>query len=132
MKKNKWRLKRKKLKQQGFTLIEVIVALVLIALIFTAFAQVFGIVINANYKSKMMNNAINLAQSELEKFKQDDFNLGTVTTGVKEGIAGTSFEKLVEIEEDYQDKLNVNKVTVTIYWQEKGEEKSFSLSTIIY
>lgn len=122
---------RKIAEEEGFTLLEVMVTLVLIAIIFMAFAQVYGIVIKANYKSELTNRAIDLAQAELESLKQPGFDLSTIVTDERLSVAGSQYEKLITIE-DYRGIEDVKKITVTIFWQEKGEEKSYSLSTVIY
>ena len=95
---------------KGFTMIEVILAIALIAIGMFAVMSLVTIVIKGNTQSKKVTTAITLAQDKMEYFKKVDYSnvldTSTVTTdyylvaGVQHDTPGT----------------NTKTITVNVYW----------------
>lgn len=63
-------------KSGGFSAIELLVIIVLLSIVFSAFASSYNLISQANKKSQHMNIASNLAFSKLQEYKNKQF--GTI------------------------------------------------------
>ena len=119
---------------KGFTIIEVMVAMIVLAIGLLSFFALNVAIIKGNVFAKMMTSATNLAQEKIEELKntpyasiveQSETNIGlnnafTRTTTVQPGVPQTSMKT----------------ITVTVYWQEMKpfkaqKQHSISLTTAI-
>lgn len=117
--------------ESGFTLIEVICSLVIITVVIIAFSQILGVSMHNNYKLELKNKAINLAQAEMERLKALK-TIAELEAEITDFVdAGNGYEKKIEVS-DYNGINQLKEVTVIIRWQEKGTERFYSLSTLIY
>jgi len=113
--------------QKGFTLLEIIVALTIAAMALPVLLRAFS---EGTKKQSVIENRttayylLRLGMSEIEM-------LGELEEGSEEGEFGTDsrFTWATDISES--DVEGLYEVTVTISWQEMGQEKSIELITYL-
>lgn len=105
---------------KGFTLIEVLVAITVIAVGIFAMMNVVMVTISGNAESKNYTVATNLAQQKMENIL--NFDYGTITTSNPEIGTYTTFTDyrythslMVTIDED-NPIANAKMITVNTYW----------------
>jgi general secretion pathway protein I len=111
----------------GFSILEVVVALAIAAIVLPVLIRSFS---QGTRNQALIENRttalylLKLRMSEIEM-------LGELEAGTEEGEFGTDsrFSWSSDIEESNTEGLY--EVTVTVYWQERGREKSIELSTYI-
>lgn len=120
----------RKLSQKGFTLIEIMVALAILAIaalgIFTAYTTSFQAMADAKYRTV----ATNIAQKKLEEIKNSVsiaypyYSIGTQEINEKTYT-------IVMATNSIED--NLEQVYVTVSWKDRnGDEKNVQLETLIY
>ena len=115
-------------KNRGFTLLEILIALVIftagIAAIMTVFSS--GLLSSSDVENTTIG--MNLAQRRIEEMRNRDYDTGVVSEArsAVSGFAG--FEREVVVTEPETD---LKQVTVTTYWTFKGDDVSLSLVTYI-
>lgn len=97
-------------KNSGFTLIEVILAIALIAIGMFAVMSLVTIVIKGNTQSKKVTTAITLAQDKMEYFKGIDYGSITPTYTVSNDYY------LNALVVNGTPSTNMKTVTVDVYW----------------
>lgn len=119
--------------QKGFTLVEVLVALVVMAIGLSGVAMMTSSTIVADTGGRQQVAATTLAQEKLENLRSlrrsdTDWDAGTHTEYVEEdGTVGSGpYTREWEVEEDYNGQDNLMRVTVTITW-DGGEVSLASL-----
>lgn len=115
----------------GFTLTEVLIAIVVFSIGLLGIAQTLVVVINTNLAARQMTTATILAQATLE----DIHRLGYVAA---DSAAATSdygsmpnfeaYKRITTISPDTPD-VGMKTATITVSW--KGDQRSLSLSTIL-
>ena len=116
-------------KSKGFSLIEVLVGLLILAVGVIAVAAMQVISVKGNFFSKNATQAAILAQDKLEYLKQLSYVDSNLSSGQhNEGsITGTIFSRRYNILEDVGNSMKT--ITVTVQWTDKVNH-SISLSTI--
>ena len=115
------------MEKRGFTLLEVLIAVVLFIVGVIVIMGLFGTGFIASFNIEKDAVAVNLAQQELEETRNCAF--GSIADEAKEDIPGfTGFQR--ELNQDTIE-TNLKQVTVIVYWTSKGEEISVSLTTYI-
>lgn len=113
----------------GFTLIEIIVTLAIISLGLPVLLQSFSNAANAQKNAEDKTTSLYLLKTRMAQIEIQ----GYPDIGQEEGDFGENSPyrwrtEVHDVEsEDFQDGLRA--VTVTITWQERGREKSISMST---
>jgi prepilin-type N-terminal cleavage/methylation domain-containing protein len=116
--------------QRGFTLIELIVAMTILAIIIAPTLGLFSATFKNNRHTKEKLVALALAQGEIEELKAMDFQrlLQRVGESTKKLPAedGTVYtvQRDIELLDDEDDEPKLLKITVTVSWT--GGEVSFS------
>jgi len=120
-------LRHKIKSQKGFTLLEVVVALSIAAIAFPALLKAFSEGIK-NYS--LIENKTTAYYLLKLKMGQTEM-LGYPDSGSEEGDFGTDsrFKWATEIVDT--DTEGLREITVTITWDERGQEKSLQLSTYL-
>jgi type IV pilus assembly protein PilV len=119
----------------GFSLLEVLIAVVVIGVGFLAAASMQGTSINHNTKSGYLTTATYLAQDKIEGLKRLPFQFVT-TDGSPEvqldelGNAGGIFTRNWTVAMDTPGVL-MRTVTVTITWSERGINHSLTMTSVI-
>ncbi len=112
----------------GFTLMEILAALVLIALVLPAVMKGLSLVTIVTSETARKYEALDQAEAKLaEILLQEDWKDGT-----KSGV--------FEDNEDYEwtmDAANwtesgLKQVDVTVFWEQRGRYKEITLSTLVY
>ena len=113
-------------KNDGFTLLEVLVGLVLLAISILAIAAMQFTAIRSNHFSGSLTQAAILAEDKMEELKNIPYaNVNTGSDSVT--IAGISFARQYNVVEDAGNFAKT--ITVTVQWTDKGNH-SISVSTI--
>ena len=105
---------------QGFTLIEVMAALVVIALTFTVFLQMDGFNASRTFHAEKLNGAVMLAESRMEElFSSGSENL--VSDKGEQEDGSYSWERVVT-DTEYE---GLKEVRLTIHWKEGKREEEY-------
>jgi general secretion pathway protein I len=119
-------MKRARHNLRGFTLIEVLAAMVLMAIVLPVTMQALSVSLAAASSARHTTEASGLAQEKLnELISTDQLNanpsgdFGTDHPGYRWEISST--------DRDY----NLTEVSIHVSWLERGQQKSLSLSTLV-
>lgn len=118
-----------KIHENGFTFIEVIAGLIVLAIGLIAIASMQITAIKGSAFSSHMTQASILAQDQLEYLKNLSFDHPDLSSGKhnEDQIIETIFSREYEIVEDTGNSLKT--ITVTIQWNDHGKH-NVSFSTI--
>ena len=116
-------------KQKGFTLIEVVAGLIILAIGLLAIGTMQITSTKGGYFSSNVTRATIFAQDKLEYLKSLSYSDSHLSNGLhNEGpIPGTIFSRVVNVAEDAGNSMKT--ITVTIHWEDQGKH-SISFSTI--
>lgn len=122
-------------KVDGFTLLEVVIALTILSVALLGLAELQIVAIKGNKKARDLTSAVILAEKKIEELKNtgfDNLSAGTfddANNPINEvGADGGIFNRSWEID-DYADSSNMKRVSVTIEWADANH--SISLSTVL-
>ncbi|MEW6258888.1 MAG: type IV pilus modification protein PilV [Thermodesulfobacteriota bacterium] len=119
-------------KTSGFTLLEVLMAAVILAVGLLGLAAMQTAAIKANYQAKKHTLATSLAESQLEAYRNMSYDAipsGTITdTNVISGDVG-NFTRTVTIEND-TPVAGLKTITVSVSWND-GKLRTTTLKTIV-
>lgn len=114
------------MKYKGFTLLEVLIALIILTIAVTTLIWAFSSGIYAATDIENVDLALNIAQSNMEEIKNTPFaNLQDYGPAADQNFA--NFNVSVNVAEGQ----NPMQVDVTVAWQVKGSQTSISLTTLI-
>ncbi len=117
-----------RLKQAGFSLIEVMIAMAILAIGLLGLAGLQGTAINGNRHGNTISQATILAQETLEQIRNADYD-DITTTNFPASAAVDNFDRAILIEDD--TPLNeLKRVTVTVSWR-KLRQQQVVLRTIV-
>ena len=116
-------------KPKGFTLIEVVAALIILAIGFLAIATIEITSTKAGYFSSNVTRATIFAQDKMEYLKNLSYSDSNLSGGQhNEGIiSSTIFTRQYHVVEDTGNSMKT--ITVTVNWTDRGNH-SISFSTI--
>ncbi|GAH03867.1 unnamed protein product [marine sediment metagenome] len=124
----------------GFTLVEVLVALSVFIVAVVVIIQLFPVGLKSSRASKNETTAINLAQAGLESAKGTAYDYVISEFRTRVSLDPTSpfynFERepIVQFVDTNLDTsevdLGLKKITVTVFWQESGQEQEVSATYI--
>ena len=129
--------------KQGFTLIEVLIAIILIVSGLVVLMQVMSVAIFADSTLEYRLTALNLANEKLEELKDDGYshaNLDPASSPFTEAfISGFDFVDQRQWTVDYVDAnlstsvsdTGLKDVTVEVQWMQKGGTQSVAVETLI-
>jgi len=113
------------LNNKGFSLIEVLVGLVILAIGLLAIAGMQITAIKGNYFSKSLTEATVLAQDKMEELK--NLSYASLSTGTDtKTVSGTTFARQFTVVDTTSTMKTIN---VTVQWTDRVNH-SISLSTI--
>ena len=116
-------------KQTGFTLIEVVAGLIILAIGLLGIAAMQITATKGGYFSNNVTQATIFAQDKLEYLKNLSYSDSNLSNGLhNEGtISGTIFSRAVHVAEDAGNSMKM--ITVTVQWTDRGNH-TISFSTI--
>ncbi len=125
-------------KQEGFTLVELMIAVAILAIGLLALAGLQVTAIRGNLSSKGQTTAVMLAEAKMEEFKNTAFSsLSNVTNQAdsnnplnESGQSGGRYNRYWTIQ-NYAGSSNMKQITVTVSWTETIGSRSISLDTVV-
>ncbi|MBU1852994.1 MAG: prepilin-type N-terminal cleavage/methylation domain-containing protein [Candidatus Omnitrophica bacterium] len=123
-------------KRNGFSLLELIIAIGVLSIGLVGVLQIFPIGLRASYRSGMLTKATFLAQNKMEELNMADFEAISELPS-KIPLSGTegNFDWEIFIDEvildGLQDSDNIKKVTINIKWLERNRTRSKDFVTYI-
>jgi prepilin-type N-terminal cleavage/methylation domain-containing protein len=123
-----------KQREFGFTIIEILVALVVVGLVGAASTATIATTGNLAGASAHYSEAVNLAQEVLEDLRTLDYD--SIDDGSKQSEDGKySVDWVVESDPaltgaDGPSEHGMKLITVTVAWIWKGEDKTYELQTV--
>ncbi|HLC38951.1 MAG TPA: prepilin-type N-terminal cleavage/methylation domain-containing protein [Patescibacteria group bacterium] len=130
------KVKNSKPAKNGFTLVEVLLALLVFIITTTAIIQLFPAGLRATKTSEKETTASNLLQGEIEKIQNTAYV--SVTSQVKNRITSDTtspfydyyFQTIVIYVNNglvqSQTETNLKKITATVFWTDGGQQKSLT------
>jgi general secretion pathway protein I len=113
--------------RRGFTLVEVLVAMVITAAAIVLISQGFSVGVNASASSQQLTRAVMLAESKMAEFETGELPLTTAPSGdFKPDHPAFKFTTKIDT-----DSFEAYRVTVTITWNDRGTEQSYNLVRIL-
>jgi len=112
---------------KGFTLIEVLVAMVILSIGLLGTAALITGIIRGNQVSNRITVATTLAQDKMEDIKSFSYSNAVSETRAFLPFPDDQYERQVTVVDD-SPAADMKTVTVTVYWQ---SSKSVSLKTIL-
>ena len=112
----------------GFTLIEILVALVIFSISILAFAGLTVTATRTGSYGGRMTEAVTFAQDKLEELKANSW--GNIVSGgdQKKGVTGINYTRNWKVLE--KDTRNLKTVSITIDWKDRADH-SISLLTVM-
>ncbi len=116
-------------KPKGFTLIEVVIGLIILAVGLLGIAAMQFTSTKSGYFSSNVTQATILAQDKLEYLKNLSYSDSDLSSGQHDegAVSGTIFSRHYAIVEDAGNSMKM--ITVTVQWADPGNH-SISFSTI--
>lgn len=115
------------LKQNGFTLLEILISLIILTLSFVMVVGLFGTGLISGQDAENTAIAMNLAQRRMEEIRNLAF--ASITDESRATVSGFSaFEREVAVT---QPETGLKQVTVTVYWTSKSSDVGTSLVSYI-
>jgi prepilin-type N-terminal cleavage/methylation domain-containing protein len=111
----------------GFTLTEVLVALVITATALVIIAQGFSAGAQASTSSQRLTRAVMLAEGKMTEFETGEIALSSAPSGdFKPDYPDFSWSSTIE-----SGSFGSYHVTVTVTWSERGEPQTYSLARVL-
>jgi type IV pilus assembly protein PilV len=114
--------------EEGFTLIEIMITLVILSIGLTALAGLQVSAIKGNTFSKRMTAAVSIANQKLEQIK--DTAYANILSESSTQIPDTGFTRQVTVTNN-SPMANTKTVIVTVTWSDGSNSHSVPITTII-
>ncbi len=118
-----------RLRNQGFTLVEVMVAVLILAIALLSMGTVTSTVIGGNAYSSEMTKATTLAQQGMENVEAQGYSSASSSTENYGSISGYSAYKRVTTVTSGSPATGMKSVTVAVFWD--ADAHSVALKTIL-
>ena len=115
------------MKRDGFTLVEVLVALVVAVAALTLLSQGFMTGARASTSSQFSTRAALLAQRVMTDFETGQLSLSSSQNGQFDDEPDFSFES----KSDTGEVTGLVKLTITVKWQERNQDRTFVLTRLM-
>lgn len=116
---------RTRSRNSGFTLLEILVTLVILALGVTALSQAFSTGILTSTDIENVDLALNVAQAKLEEIRNTSF-AGIASSGPTADPNFSNFNVTAAV-----SGTDPKQVDVTVDWNVKGGSESLALTTLV-
>ncbi len=120
-------------KDGGFTLVEVLVAFVIVAVSLGALLQIFSSGLRSSHSAEAYTTAALLAESKLASIGiEEPLEEGETTGAFDNGFRwrSTVAPHAPEVGQDEASAAQAYEVTLVVRWGERGDERSVSLTTL--
>lgn len=118
------------LRQDGFTLIEMMVAIILIGVGLMGLAALSSTVTRANVQSSALTSASALAQEKIEGFRSMPYaEIGAGASTDVRTLDGIGYSRTWSVQTD-QPAADLKTISVTVSWTSRGKTHTTTLSTI--
>jgi len=119
--------------KKGFTLLEVLLAVVILAGSIIAIMQAFSAGMFASTEAKNIELAFGVAQAKLERIYGTS---GGIADEPRHSVTNDGFAGGVYLNQNFQvqvttDNNHPERVDVTVYWSTKGGDTSIKLTTLV-
>jgi type IV pilus assembly protein PilV len=115
----------------GFTLIEVMIALVVMSIGLTALAAVQISAIRGNAFSKRMTTAVSIADGKMEQIKNGSYASIISESSTQVTQSNMNFARQVTVTNNIAPLTNTKMVNVTVSWSEGSKSHSVPITTIV-
>ena len=116
--------------EEGFTLIEIMIALVVMSIGLTALAAVQISAIRGNAFSKRMTTAVSIADEKIEQLKSSPYANILSESSIQITQSNMNFTRQVTVKDN--DLLpNTKTIIVTVNWSEGSKSHSVPVTTIV-
>ena len=116
--------KRSGVLNAGFTLVELMVVLVILAVGMLPLALVQTRAQQDVFEAGQFTTAVNLAQLQMESTKSVGFANAVSDSGMTNGIYNWNTQVTPV-------SIGLNQITVTVTWNEKGDQRNLALTNLI-
>lgn len=121
----------------GFTLVEVLVSMMVVAICLTVIMNMFSGGLKSKARAKDYMTAIDLANSKM----QEILNQNELEPGITEGVFENDYTWKAEVvieepEKEFESTMNINSglvkyiITLEVVWMHQDNEKKYLLKTI--
>jgi prepilin-type N-terminal cleavage/methylation domain-containing protein len=114
----------------GFTLIEVMIALVVMSISLTALAAVQISAIQGNAFSKRMTTAVSIADGKMEQIKNGSYASIISESPIQVTQSNMNFTRQVTVTNG-SPLANMKTINVTVSWSERSKSHSVPITTIV-
>lgn len=120
---------------KGFSLLEIVIALVLLTVGLVGVLYLFPVGLRASGRAGLMSKAAFFAQRKLEDIKREGYDFHS-TPGLRSGVFSDdkfSWEEKVEnpLVEGEPPEVALRKIILTVQWVEEGAKRSEDFVTYI-
>lgn len=115
--------------EKGFTLLEVLFAVVIFSIGMMAVVGMHGLAVTSNGSAKMHTEAATLASDRIEKLKMEDYD--NVIDGTAKILNnGNTYTISWEVKEEDFDfptdgEMDAKRVMLNVEWKDRGRQKTF-------
>lgn len=125
----------KSIRQQGFTLLEIMVAFVIMGLVVGTLLQLFGSAMQSVALADEYSFAVQVAESRMEAIGSEIEVESTTVNGQEQGTPYHWAVTMKPIQlDDKQDEFSLSvepyQVTVVVSWNSEGKQRQFTLSSL--
>jgi prepilin-type N-terminal cleavage/methylation domain-containing protein len=123
--------------KRGMTLIEIMIALLLMAIVAVALMQSTLVVINNNVKNELRDAAVSVAEQRMTELRNDQWTDSELIAGVvtepsiTRDIRAVSAFPFTPVKTVTDINTNAKQVSLTISWTYRGRQYTHSVSTVL-
>jgi len=118
--------------KNGFTLVEALIALLILSILLLGLVPAFVKAYNLNYKMSLYNTGVEIAQNTLEEIRSDDFdniNSSNSTVSMKIKKADINYTVSQTVSSLYNGELK--QVIVKVRWPIAGQYQDYNVTTVV-
>ncbi len=133
---SKMRAKRRRAPAQGFSILEILIAFVVMAMVVGSLLRLFGTAIHNVALAEEYSFAVQVAESRLQTVgtaiavEKGSINGEEQATGYQWVVTMEPLELEAETEESFSLSIQAYQVDVTVSWDSAGKKRQFVLSSL--